>query len=172
MHQVLHRRNSMWWKALSVILLLYVMLAGFRVPLKSGITYVTPAYESNGMPVQLQIHGYNTFFSQENPDSINMWLSYDERYAVKALEINILDDTTLIAAISLPTDLPEDKQNAFLNAILDLPLGGTVILPAAFELRQSAHDSIAGLDPTWSASPVANLHIQHGFSFPYQNVVY
>ena len=172
MHQVLHRRNSMWWKALSVILLLYVMLAGFRVPLKSGITYVTPAYESNGMPVQLQIHGYNTFFSQENPDSINMWLSYDERYAVKALEINILDDTTLIAAISLPTDLPEDKPNAFLNAILDVPLGGTVILPAAFELRQSAHDSIAGLDPTWSASPVANLHVQHGFSFPYQNVVY
>jgi heme exporter protein C len=161
----------MWWKITSVVLILYSILAGFLVPLKSGIVHVDPAYSAGDTTRTFEIYGYNTLFTQSSDSPIRAWLSFDESYALAANSTKAINDTILQAEFKLPAHLPEDMQSARLNMIVDHPTAGTSILPAGVEMRSDT-GAFQGVEPAWSAHPVNALHVQKGFSFPYQNVIY
>lgn len=162
----------MWWKTLSVVLLLYVIVAGMLVPLKSGIQRVEPAYARTGQEATLRFYGYNTFFSRPAETPVRIWLYFDEEYAIAASDYVALNDTILEATFQMPDNLPEGKQSAYLNAVIDHPAAGASLLPAAIELSQDSGMVAVALDSAWSARPIQHLHVQTGFSFPYQNVIY
>ncbi len=162
----------MWWKTLSVLLLLYSLTAGLLVPLKSGIERVEPAFARTQQEHTLRFYGYNTFFAQPTPEPVRVWLYYDENYALAAQRMTAVNDTVLEAVFTMPANLPDKKTSAYLNAIIDHPTTGASLLPAAVELRQDTGVVSAQLDPAWTATPVQHLHVQTGFSFPYQNVIY
>ncbi len=164
----------MWWKALSVVLLVYTILAGLLVPLKSGIERVNPVFAETGDTVSFQFHGYNTFFAKPAEEPLRVWLYYDKQYALAADSHRAINDTILEAVFVLPKNLPEGKQRIALNALVDHPVAGASLLPAAVSLGQKADSSAsaAPLATAWTTSPVENIHVQTGFSFPYQNVIY
>jgi len=163
----------MWWKALSVILLVYTILAGMLVPLKSGIERISPVSAETGDTVSFQFYGYNTFFVQSADAPIRVWLYYDKQYALAAGSYQAVNDTILEATFVMPPNLPENKSRVALNALVDHPVAGASLLPAAVSLGQKP-DSLSGtsLDAAWTANPVENVHVQSGFSYPYQNVIY
>lgn len=161
----------MWWKSLSVVLILYSLIAGLRVPLKAGIERAEPAYVRTGQTQTVRFHGYNTRFSQTTDTPTRAWLTYDDAHAIAATQVKALDDRTLEATFIFPDSLPKSEPVAYLNAIADHPITGTVLLPSAVELRQDS--AVKGVAQSiWKANPVGNLHVQTGFSFPYQNVIY
>ena len=162
----------MWWKILSVVLLIYVLLAGMLVPLKSGIQRAEPAYARTKQEIAVRFYGYNTMFSKAAASGIRTWLYYDETHALAASRCTALNDTILEAVFRMPANLPEGRQSAYLNAIIDHPAAGASLLPAAVELTQDSGIVAATLDSAWTARPVHQLHVQTGFSFPYQNVIY
>ena len=51
----------MWWKTLSVVLIIYTLITGLLVPLKSGIQHAEPAYARTKQEVNVRFYGYNTF---------------------------------------------------------------------------------------------------------------
>lgn len=161
----------MWWKTLSVVLIIYTLCAGLLVPLKSGIERAEPAYARTGQEVNIRFYGYNTFFTKPADAPVRVWLYADEVHALGARQIRALNDTIMEAVFSMPRNLPGGKQTVYLNAIIDHPVAGASLLPAAVELRQDSA-AAADPDPAWTAQPVENLHVQSGFSFPYQNVIY
>ena len=161
----------MWWKALSVVLIIYSLLAGMLVPLKSGIQRVEPASARAGAETTFRFYGYNTFFKKDSDRPVRVWLYYDENHALAAQSLSILNDTVLEALFRLPQQLPDCKSAGSLNALVDHPVAGASLLPAAVYV-DDASDEIQVLDSVWTATPVANLHVQSGFSFPYQNVIY
>ncbi len=162
----------MWWKTLSVVLLVYVFTAGLLVPLKSGIQRAEPAFAKTRQELTVRFYGYNTFFSKPADSPLRVWLYYNDQFALGARTITALNDTILEAVFLLPHNLPEGKEMVYLNAIIDHPVAGASLLPAALELRQDTGMVAVALDSAWTAHPVQHLHVQTGFSFPYQNVIY
>ncbi|MEO6038387.1 MAG: cytochrome c biogenesis protein CcsA [Saprospiraceae bacterium] len=162
----------MWWKILSVILIVYSLSAGMLVPLKPGITYVQPAAGRTGQPLTLQVHGYNSFYTRSPAKEIRVWLEFDSAHALAGQDIHILSDTALEATFSLPRTLPEGRSFAMLNAFVDHPADGISLLPDAVEIRQDSSTAGSGDDPLWLQHPVQQLHVKSDFTFPYRNVIY
>lgn len=159
----------MWWKAISVVLVLYILSVGLLVPLKPGITYVTPYSAHSGDSLRLSLHGYNSYFTRGQASDIRVWLQYDENQAIQGQNLAVLNDTTLEATFLLPAQLPRETPSVMLNAIVDHPTDGVSLLPSAIEI---VRDTAARSGATWTANPVQNLHIVKDFSFPYRNVIY
>ncbi|MEZ4940413.1 MAG: cytochrome c biogenesis protein [Saprospiraceae bacterium] len=163
----------MWWKALSIVLIIYTILAGMLVPLKSGIQRTEPAFAKAGADQTIRFYGYNTFFQKASDTPVRVWLYYDDRHALAASDFQVLNDTILEARFRFPGQLPEKKESVSLNALIDHPVAGAALLPAAVYLSSNPDSTgNTGLDSAWTANPVEQLHVQSGFSFPYQNVIY
>ncbi len=160
----------MWWKTLSVLLLLYALSAGMLVPLKPGITHVHPATARSGQTITLEVHGYNSFYTRSPANEVRVWLEYDSAHALAGQQVRILNDTTLEATFQLPGTLPDNLSFTLLNAFVDHPADGISLLPGALEVRQDS--SRAGAGPTWLPGLVKDLHVKSDFTFPYRNVIY
>lgn len=159
----------MWWKALSVLLVLYALAVGMFVPLKPGIAYVSPESARSGDSIQMTFHGYNTYYTRSPESEVRVWLQYDSAQALLGKNLRILNDTTLEASFVLPPTLPRPTPSVMLNAILDHPSDGVSLLPSALEV---VRDTAASSATTWTQDPVQRLHIIKDFSFPYRNVIY
>jgi heme exporter protein C len=159
----------MWWKIISVLLVLYVLAVGMLVPLKPGIAYVSPETAKSGDSLRLTLHGYNTFYTRGRSEEMRVWLQFDSAQAVLGQNLRVLSDTTLEASFLLPAELPRARASVMVNAILDHPSDGVSLLPSAFEI---VRDSTARSSASWTQNPVEKLHIVKDFSFPYRNVIY
>jgi len=160
----------MWWKALSVLLVLYTLAVGMLVPLKPGIAYVSPDSAKSGDSIRVTFYGYNTFYTRSRAgEDIRVWLQYDSAQAVLGQSLKVLNDTMLEASFVLPANLPRPTQSVMLNAILDHPVDGVSLLPDAVEITR---DTASNSSATWTQNPVGQLHIVKDFSFPYRNVIY
>ncbi len=162
----------MWWKALSVLLVLYVLAVGMLVPLKPGIAYVAPGSAHTGDSLRLTLHGYNTYYTKSPANEIRVWLQYDSAQALLGQDLRVLTDTTLEATFLLPAGLPRPTPSVMLNAILDHPVDGVSLLPSAIEIVLDTTASKHAVADSWTQNPVAKLHIVKDFSFPYRNVIY
>jgi heme exporter protein C len=161
----------MWWKALSVLLVLYAIAVGMLVPLKPGISYLAPQYAKAGDSLSVRFQGYNTHYTRGDAANIRVWLQYDSANALLGQHLRVLDDTTLQALFVFPSSLPRSTSSVMLNAIIDHPADGVSLLPDALELRRDT--SAARPDKeVWSLHPVGGLHIVKDLSFPYRNVIY
>jgi heme exporter protein C len=160
----------MTWKYLSIALIIYTLIAGMIVPLKSGIESVSPAFAKTGDTIQVRVSGYNTMFTRPADAPTRIWFTFDEKHAVAGSDVKALNDRELEARFVLPASLPNGKASTFLNVIVDHATAGTSLLPAGIEVRQK--EGISGDMSAWQQNPVGNLHVQKGMSFPYQNVIY
>ncbi|HRI61383.1 MAG TPA: hypothetical protein PK228_16700, partial [Saprospiraceae bacterium] len=136
----------MWWKITSVILVLYAVTAGLLVPLKPGITYVSPETAKTGQTVTLQLHGYNSFYTRSEASGIRVWLEYDSLNAIMGQNLRVLSDTAMEATFTIPNDLPRPTPSVMLNAIIDHPSDGVSLLPGALEVTRDTAPAI----PTFS----------------------
>ncbi len=161
----------MWWKTLSVLLVLYSLAVGMFVPLKPGIAYVSPETALSGDSIRMTFHGYNTRYTHSPEAQVRVWLQYDSAQALLGKNIRVLNDTTMEASFVLPAALPKPTSSVMLNAILDHPSDGVSLLPSALEVvRDTALPAEAKAG--WGQNPIQNLHILKDFSFPYRNVIY
>ena len=90
-----------WWKALGVLILIYVFIAGMLIPLKPGITLVNPSSTRTNTEVVVEVEGYNTNFDQAG-ESIRMWLKMDDERSIAAQQIEVLGPTKAKAAFRIP----------------------------------------------------------------------
>jgi heme exporter protein C len=161
----------MKWKLIAALLTLYALIAGLTVPLKPGITDLSPEVLKCGEKATVTFKGYNTFYSASAANTTRVWLQYDSLKALAGQNIRILNDTTLSADFDIPNVALRPSASVMLNAIVDHAKDGVSLLPSAVELRQ---DGANGVDSSgaWTANPVSNLHVLMDFSFPYRNVIY
>lgn len=161
----------MWWKSLSVVLLVYSFVVGLTVPLKPGVTRLAPETAQTGQTLRVQFFGYNSFYTRSEGQT-RVWLEYDETLALAGQNVRALSDTVLEAEFVLPKNLPKNEPSTLLTAIVDNPSDGVSLLPSAFKLAQDTALKSAGTDSLWRAQPVENVHVKRDFTFPYRNVIY
>ncbi|HMN89294.1 MAG TPA: cytochrome c biogenesis protein CcsA [Saprospiraceae bacterium] len=158
-----------WWKALSVIILLYVIIAGMLFPLKPGISMVEPRSARTGDLVTLRVEGYNSNFKQAD-GAIRAWLKLDDEYFLGAQHIRVHNDQQLNVVFQLPEALPSAQKVQEMTLILDNPVDGSSLLPNALFVTQQSVNPALGTQ-TWPHAPLDNLHTRRGIAFPFRNIL-
>jgi len=158
-----------WWKAFSVLILLYVFVVGLLVPLKPGILEVSSSDVQSGEEVTIEVKGYNSFY-QKGEKGLRAWLKLDAQNALAAKEIKVHNDRKLNLTFSIPQYLPTPKRVNELSLILDNEVDGASVFPSALFVTQDTIDpNLAGHN--WRNHPIKDLHEKSGISFPFRNIL-
>jgi heme exporter protein C len=161
--------RQVWWKIISVLLLLYTLIMGLLVPLNPGIIHVSPSSANTGDQLQLQVEGYNSFYSSEQ-GAIRAWLKLDDKNSLAATSVKVLNDRQLQLNFSIPAFLPVKDRVKDLTLILDNPKDGASVLPSAVFITQDSIDPVIG-QKAWVNTPISNLSERKAFTFPFRNIL-
>lgn len=157
-----------WWKALSVLILLYVFIVGLLAPLAPGIEVITPQTVKTGSVFEMQITGYNTHFTKAK-EPIRAWLEIDSANAICAEVIRIIDDTHLEAGFTVPNTIPVDEPIVYTTLILNSDVDGSSIMPSATSI--TIDSAAKENEATWSNCLVSQLYTNDQYDFPYRNIL-
>ncbi len=158
-----------WWKALGVILLIYVFVAGMVVPLSPGLLEVEPNSTSTGSLVELEVVGYNSRF--QSGGEIRAWLKLDDERALAAEAIEVEDERHMRATFDIPRLLPVDRRVQDFTLVVDNELDGTSVLPKAVFVTQDSLQPEQGA-ALWPNGPIEGLHERWTMTFPFRNILY
>lgn len=159
-----------WWKALSVLILLYVFIAGMLLPLNSGIYQVTPSSNlRTGTSAILNINTYNTNYDSNS--KVRAWIKISDSHAIPAVNVKAIDDQNIEATFDIPRFLPTNKTINKYPLILDDAENGAFVRPSQIGITQELKDSVEAVN-TWAYAPISNLNIKKKYSFPFRTVLY
>lgn len=158
-----------WWKALGVLLMIYAIIAGLLVPLKPGITLVTPTSGNTGEVLTIEVHGYNTHFD-EAADTMQAWLKLDTVHNLAASKIDVVSPTLAKVTFAVPDYLPSDLRHQDFSLVIDNAKDGYAVRPNAVIIAQDSIDPQQGL-AQWPHAQLTGLHETSGMSFPFRPIL-
>jgi heme exporter protein C len=157
------------WKWAAIVILIYVFVAGWIVPLKPGIIEVSPEKATAGQEIVLTVKGYNSFF-QNGADQTRAWLRLTGDTVIQAKKVDVLNDRTLSASFYIPAAFPV-RQDAYpLSLILDHPVDGSSVLPNAVFISPATQPDSAEVR-LWYTDKITHIHKQAGMRFPFRNIL-
>ncbi len=160
--------KGIWWKLAGAILFLYVLIGGITVPLKPGITEVSPSHGYTGTQVQLDITGYNTHFAAAGDN--RAWLKLDSVLSIPHSAITADDDNRLKANFVLPQGFASGDQTAPLTLIIDNSMDGVFVQPNAFFLTRDTTSNNVN-SGGWESDALKGFHHPSGLAFPYRSIL-
>lgn len=159
--------KSNWWKLLGALLTIYVLVAGFKIPLQPGILDISNNSAVIGEEYSTEITTYNTFLKSAEDLNVWIWLTNDK--LVKAYNLNILNDTKVKADFRIPSDIEqESRKDLKVKILIDSKTEGHYFLTSALTLKTGdsprvAYNEYFGLDVIKSKKRLA---------FPFQHILY
>ncbi|MCB0644481.1 MAG: cytochrome c biogenesis protein CcsA [Phaeodactylibacter sp.] len=158
-----------WWKFLGVAILIYVFIFGLTVPLKTGISAVSPQSARTSETLQLQVKGYNTSYTQ-SADQIRAWLKMDATTALASSAIQVTSDRDLQLQFNIPAYLPSSKRVQDFTLLIDHPTDGAHVYPSAVFITQDSIDPSMA-QQVWANAEIGGLHEKAGITFPFRNIL-
>ncbi len=158
----------MWWKALCVVLLTYVHIAGLVVPLKPGVFGVVSKSCSAGENCEVDVQLYACHF--RDSEQIDVWLKFDTLYYLQASDVALSGSNLLKVDFDLPGYLPTDEEAFTPALIVSAEKTGAFVIPSAISISQSDIDEFKG-KKLWSESGVPSFDVKKGFLYPYRNLL-
>jgi heme exporter protein C len=159
--------KNIWWKILSIFIMIYALVFGMLVPLKPGVDHVSVNSAKAGDTLLLGITGYNTSFSQASTNRI--WLKFSNTAAIEAQSKLVKSDTLMVATFHLPAYLPVATKVKSATLVIDSDTDGGFPYPDAVFITQNEIDTLKG-KALWNQVP-QNLHATPFMSFPYRNIL-
>ncbi len=157
-----------WWKVLAVILMVYVIIAGIKIPLNPGVLSNSNSQAYQGKPFATSVDCYNSFLRQAEDLNVYLWLPSDQ--LIKADSIVVLNDTRMEAYFhAIPTDFTIDSKNGLMvSLLLDNELEGHYFYRNAVNIKASEGSEIqlgeyASLDV---------IRTKKRFALPFQHILY
>ncbi len=157
--------KGIWWKALGVLILLYVFWAGLLTPIKPGVVDVAAANARAGEPLRVQVEGYNTNFAKAGSAN-RAWLVQGADVVLPAKEVTIVNDNQLALQFDLPVYLPGTNKREEFRLLLDNPVDGRFISEQAVAITQDSVDQETGA-ALWANAAITDLNEREGMAFPY-----
>jgi heme exporter protein C len=160
-----------YWKAIGVLIFIYVIIGGLSTPLKPGI--VNASSEKSlvyaGQSFTLNVTGYNTHFKEGG--ELQAWLKLDTLHFLKASSVEVSNDNIANLSFTVPTIYFESKAIEGLTLITYNEKDGTAILPDAISFsKPSDLDSNIINNAIWVSSlPVFTQN--SAILFPYRNIL-
>ncbi len=163
--------KGMWWKLLCVILMLYVIVVGFLMPLKPGIVSVNSSNIKSGERTSLVIETYNARLVDLNEKDIRIWLRQDTSYILKAANVKIISPQNIEASFDLPENLPTDDEVMAFSLVMDAPSIGYAVLPSGIFVASGGEDREAA-EIAWTKDSFGDLNSYDGFALPFRNLLH
>lgn len=157
------------WKWVCIILLVFVFVAGWLVPLHPGITHVSPGKAPGGSEVRLEVTGYNSYY-QSAGGVLRAWLRLSGDTVLQAKDVEILDDRHLIATFYIPSVFPGTQDVYPLSLVLDHDEEGTSVLPNALFITPAPNPDSTELG-LWNQNKIGHVHKKAGIQFPFRNIL-
>jgi heme exporter protein C len=157
-----------WWKILSVVLMLYILVVGMVRPLSPGVMDCSPSDAMVGMPFRLHILGYNTDFLSENP---RVWLKTNDGEYVKATTVGATDERSLDAHFHIKSDFKTKDRLVTATLVVDSKQTGTVVLPSAVTIKQRENRDASVSDNIEFAKPTDLKGDLTGANYPYRAIL-
>lgn len=162
------RMIDWWWKILAIVLLLYVILMGFLVPLKPGFETVGPSRADAGEVVVMRAGGYNIDYTQS--EDIRAWLKLSDTFAIAAQAALPWADNTLQASFQIPEEFPDKADVRVLTLVVDDAVHGALVVPSALFVSGGRYDPAAA--SLWTADPITALHETPGLFYPFRSILH
>jgi len=156
-----------WWKLLSAVILVFVLIFGLKTPLKPGIVGSFPLSGTVGETLTLNVEGYNTHFAAAK--SQTAYLKNGEQKVIAASAIVTKDEQTAALTFSLPSTPIAARES--LTLIVNNEIDGNIILPSALLLKESK-SPVPSSNQAWSPLNITDLHKVDGYRFPYRNILH
>lgn len=157
---------SSWWKLFSVLLLLYVFIAGFKVPLKPGVISVYPEELKSGDTAILRITCYNTFLGEDD-DISSIYLKIDSSQYLKAIDHHIIDRRRIDGIFYIPA---VELNNSSATLICQLKNSEIMILPSAVRFSDIELADTSGIVLNWETPRFSVT--PWSFKFPFRSILY
>lgn len=158
-----------WWKILTILILLYVHIAGLLIPIGIGITRVQPYQIQGGEDVTMKINTYNAVLNRNEPEKVRAWLKYDDDHLIVGQEVAVVSEQEIVSVFSLPPSLPDGAGSGDLTLIVDIADQGTPVLPRAAYI--TAVDSTFTSSAQWSNINLRDLNVVSTMHFPYRSIL-
>ena len=155
--------KGLWWKTLTIVLILYAVIAGMLVPLKPGITGVSTSLIYSGKRATLDVTTYNANFKGQTP---SCYLKKDSSNYIAATSV-ITDGRSVKATFELPPHVEGDPNIRPLTLFITDVSNGTLVYPEGIQLKKGNIQGIA----QWNPSGTPKLYKKTGFVFPYRNIL-
>jgi heme exporter protein C len=157
------------WKWAAMLILLFVFIAGWLVPLNPGIIEVTPDKAVAGDSIQLAIRGYNTHYTNEQ-EKMRAWLRLKGDTVLQAYQIDVINDREVTASFYIPSAMPIQREAYPLTLVIDHPTDGTSVLPNALFITPSPNPDLSELS-IWTAGKINDVHTRSGIQYPFRNIL-
>ncbi len=154
--------KSLWWKILAIVLLLYAVIVGTLVPLKPGITSVSPYLVYSGEEVQFTVSHYRANLDAKD---IRAYIKKDSVNFIEAKSVRTADNKFLLD-FNMPSNLQADSNIQSLTLFITDAENGTIVYPEGIQLKKSDN-----LGSTQWKNEVPKLYKKEGFLFPYRNIL-
>lgn len=158
-----------WWKILGVLLWIYVLIAGFLVPLKPGVYDISPRSVKSGESIAIHIEGYNTNFKKGDM-GLAGFLKIDSVSGIKASAIDIVDERNMVAKFDIPNQKIGESLFQKATLLLSNTEDGAFVYPDGITIDQ--REGASGLPTNVIALPYEQLNPKQGFNFPFRNILY
>lgn len=159
-----------WWKIASVILMLYVLVAGFKIPLQPGIIEVTGTRAVAGSEFATGIRTYNSRLL--SADNIKVWLWLPDDKLIIADSLELVNDTYLNASFNpLPADIPVETSRGIMASIMiENDQEGHYFFRNAVNIK--APEQIDSLVNSYSYAGLDEINTVTKLAFPFQHILY
>ncbi len=151
-----------WWKALSAIILLYVLVFSFTAKLGPGLIGVDNTILETGLNERV-VAGYNTSFDRDDAN-LQFFLEHDKFYLCAEIKEVISSDK-----VSIIIDVPDSLRMSFFNLYANNDIDGTSLLENAFSVKGAVLNASAS---TAGCRPVVNVNQYTGFGIPFQPIIF
>lgn len=157
------------WKWAAILLLLYVFIAGWIVPLHSGIIEVKPDRAPAGEMLTLEIIGYNSNYTTDSSQH-RAWLRLTGDTVIQSSEVKVLDDRHVAATFYIPSVFPIRQEAYPLTLVLDHGSEGNSVLPNAVFITPAQQQDTAELR-LWFQDTISGIEQKAGIFYPFRNIL-
>lgn len=159
--------KQQWWKYLSVVFLVYVLIGGMTVPLSPGLDNVSPSLFYTDSVTVFHLSGVNTHF--KSGENIQVFIKAGSQYFC-AENVTVVDEQSLSFLFSLNKVTADAYNDSNLDVIVNNDRDGTIALRETLLLINSDKQASVDLKQPCEVAVTNNLH--EGFAFPYREILY
>ena len=130
---MLNLLRKKWWKYLSVVLLLYAIIAGFYIPLSTGVTEINPEFISPGEPITVTLTAYNATFDEVG--NVTEVVIKNDTHTICASKVQVADRNTLKVTFELPVDMLTKSPSELYDVIVHNLADGTFYWASGMQVK-------------------------------------
>jgi heme exporter protein C len=150
------------------LIFLYVLIGGMLVPLKPGISQLSPSTSKAGASVTMNISGYNTHFGGKGE---RYFLKLDSSKFIEAKTKTVSSANNAQAVFDIPViEMDSDEGSVPLSLISYNDTDGAFVAPNAIFITKA--DSVPDITSDWQDWTKVSFDSEGQFGFPYRSVLH